>query len=119
MTRTQTFAAFGYPAEASRYSGSLPFNGAYQREATSASSGAGDNIYSGWVGPNAMMIKSYMTEGCSGGGWLIALGSNGLGHVNGHNDYHYASGPKVNPSHMFSPYYGPEALNLFNFSRKL
>jgi len=120
VIRTQRFTAFGYPAEASRYSGSLPFNGRYQREATSASSGSGDDPQPGYPGPNAMVMQSYMTGGSSGGGWIIGMSSTtGLGYVNGHNDYHYVSGPKYSVSRMYSPYYGAEALTLYNFSRVL
>jgi hypothetical protein len=109
VTRTQTFDAFGYPQAA-------PYNGLYMRLAVSASSGVGDNPYTGWPGPNAMRINSEMTGGSSGGGWIIAPSrTTGLGHVNGHNDYKYNS----DPNHMYSPYYGPEALNLFTFARRL
>ena len=120
MPRTQKFTAFGYPASPSSHSGSLPFNGNYQREASSNSSGAGDNPYSRWAGPNTMRMTSYMTGGCSGGGWIIGMSAKtGLGYLNGHNDYRYISGPKASARYMYSPYYGAEALSLFNFTKSL
>jgi hypothetical protein len=60
-------------------------------------------------------ISCNMTGGASGGGWLINQ-SGGLGFVNGVNSYKYISGPKANSNHMYGPYFGNAALQLFNFT---
>ncbi|MFL5656635.1 MAG: hypothetical protein ACJ8CB_20950 [Ktedonobacteraceae bacterium] len=50
-----------------------------------------------------------MTEGCSGGPWMIS--SNGaFGYVNGHNDFR----PTSDPGHMYSPYYDSGWFTVFN-----
>jgi hypothetical protein len=57
----------------------------------------------------AIAIPCTMTEGCSGGPWMIS--SNGVfGYVNGHNDFR----PTSDPGHMYSPYYDSGWFAVFN-----
>ena len=111
-SRNQVFSAFGYPQAA-------PFNGMDQR--VSVSKRLGDDLSLGSLkGPLPMRIASNQTGGTSGGGWIVGISrTTGLGHVNGHNSYRYPSGPAANSNQMYSPYYGNEALALYNYTRGL
>ncbi len=111
-SRNQTFSAFGYPQAA-------PFNGRDQRVSISKRIGD-DPFLVGLVGPVTMKISSNQTGGTSGGGWIVGISpKTGLGHVNGHNSYRYLSGPAANAKELYSPYYGNEALALYNYTRVL
>jgi hypothetical protein len=108
LPRSQQWLAYGYPAAA-------PFNGFNQYVCPSGRL-ADDNPNPARPGPLAIRIACNMTGGSSGGGWIINQSTAGLGSVNGHNSYKYVSGPLANVNHMYSPYYGNEALSLFNFT---
>ena len=111
QSRTQTFNSFGYPQAA-------PFNGFDQKLCVSGR--LADDNPSARSGPLTIRISCNMTGGSSGGGWLIGLSATtGLGFVNSHNSYGYISGPLANPNHMYGPYYGNEALSLFNYAQAL
>ena len=84
QSRTQTFRAYGYPQAA-------PFNGFDQKVCVSNRL-ANDNP-SARPGPLTMKISCNMTGGSSGGGWLIAMATSGLGYVNSHNSYGYVGQP--------------------------
>ncbi|MGH8900615.1 MAG: hypothetical protein ACRDYA_02800 [Egibacteraceae bacterium] len=103
QSRNQNFSAFGYPAES-------PFNSFLQWRCNS--SRLGDDFPPG-VGPATLRIHCNMTRGSSGGGWLINIGSNGLGFLNGLNSYRYGS----TPDNLFGPYHANEALALYNAVR--
>ncbi len=106
VARNQRFRAYGYPQAA-------PFNGFNQYVCPSGRL-ADDNPGSR-PGPRTIRISCNMTGGSSGGGWVINE-SGGLGFVNSVNSYKYVSGPKANANHMYGPYFGNEALSLFNFT---
>jgi V8-like Glu-specific endopeptidase len=102
----QNYNAFGYPQAS-------PFNGLSQFRCNSALL-ARDNP--GGTGPLAMKINCDMTGGASGGGWLIQLNATtGLGFIASHNDYKYNN----DPNHMYGPYLGNDALQLYNFAATL
>jgi hypothetical protein len=105
-SRNQSFRSYGYPQAA-------PFNGFNQYVCPSARLGD-DNPNIVAPGPNTMRISCNMTGGSSGGGWLVAE-SGGLGYVNSVNSYKYNN----DPNSMYGPYFGAEALNLFNFAVSL
>lgn len=111
IPRNQVFSAFGYPQAS-------PFNGQDQR--VSVSRRNGDDLQLGGSGPAPMKIASNHTSGSSGGGWIVGISTTtGLGHVNGHNSYKYLTGPVANADRMYSPYYGNEALALYNYTKFL
>ncbi|PZW26117.1 hypothetical protein EI42_04076 [Thermosporothrix hazakensis] len=95
LSRTQTWYALGYPAAS-------PFNGNRMYQCISG------RIADDSGTPQPIGISCNMTGGCSGGGWLINV--NGTWYVNGHNDYKYGA----TSNNMYSPYYGNEALNVYN-----
>jgi len=107
----QTMQEFGYPA-------APPYNSYDQRYTVSKSGGADDPMGPSYFGPPTIMIKSWQTGGTSGGGWIVGVNpSTGLGHLNSHSSYRYIGGPKANPSHLYGPYFGNDALSLYNFTR--
>jgi len=106
VSRDQQFRAYGYPQAS-------PFNGFNQYVCPSKR--LANDTPGSRPGPQTMRISCNMTGGSSGGGWLIAE-SGGLGFVNSVNSYKYVSGPKANANHMYGPYFGNEALDLFNFT---
>jgi hypothetical protein len=108
-SRSQIWNAYGYPQAA-------PFNGFNQYVCVSGR--LADDNPTPRVGPLTIRIHCNMTGGSSGGGWLIQQ-SGGLGFVNSHNSYKYVSGPLANSDHMYGPFYGNQALSLFNFSKGL
>jgi len=105
-SRSQFFRSYGYPQAA-------PFNGFNQYVCPSSRLGD-DNPNWFAPGPNTMRISCNMTGGSSGGGWLVGE-SGGLGYVNSVNSYKYNN----DPNSMYGPYFGNEALNLFNFATSL
>lgn len=110
QSRTQTWKDYGYPQAA-------PFKGFDQKLCTSGRL-ANDNP-SVRPGPLTLRIHCNMTGGSSGGGWIVRMAANGLGYVNSHNSYKYVGGPLANSDHMYGPYYGAEALSLFNTAKTL
>lgn len=105
QSRTQTWTTYGYPAAA-------PFNGFDQR--VCVSSRLADDNPSTRTGPLTIRIHCNMTAGSSGGGSVIRISSTGLGYVNSHVSYRY-----TNLDHLYIPYYGNEALSLFNSAQAL
>ena len=99
-SRSQSFNAFGYPAES-------PFNGFSQWRCNSPVLWEDDP----GSGPDTMGILCDMTGGSSGGGWLINLTSAGWGYVNSVNSYSYGDGT----IDRYGPYQGSGALGLYNF----
>jgi hypothetical protein len=110
VSRTQTWNDFGYPQAS-------PYNGFDQKLCISGR--LADDNPSYRSGPLTVRISCNMTGGSSGGGWLINPASNGLGFVNSHNSYRYIGGPLASASTMYGPYYGSEALSLFNSAQVL
>lgn len=107
----QPIQEFGYPQ-------APPFNGFDQRYTTSTTVCCDDPMGPTFGGPTTLMIKSWQTGGTSGGGWLVGVSQvTGLGHLNSHSSYRYIGGPKANPSHLYGPYYGDDALSLYNFTQ--
>jgi hypothetical protein len=95
LDRKQTFHALGYPHAS-------PFNGKKMFECLA------DKAVDDTGTPPPLGISCDLTGGSSGGGWLVQ--SNGTWYVNGHNDYQYTNDPNT----MYSPYYGNEALAIYN-----
>lgn len=95
-----TFHSVGYPADP-------PFNGRRQLQCTGASTGRDDVL--GGAGPAPVAMACDMTGGASGGPWMIELGSNGYGYVNGNTSYRY----NADPATFYSPHYGDEAAALY------
>jgi hypothetical protein len=104
--RNQQWRAYGYPQAA-------PFNGFSQFVCPSGR--LADDNPSTRSGPLTIRISCNMTGGASGGGWLINLSSAGLGNTNGLNSYKYGN----QPNFMYGPYFGSEALSLFNHAVSL
>jgi hypothetical protein len=95
-----TFHDVGYPADP-------PFNGRRQLQCTGTSTGRDDGL--GGSGAPPLALACDLTGGASGGPWLIDLGTNGYGYVNGANSYRYGADPRT----LYSPYFGDEAVQLF------
>jgi V8-like Glu-specific endopeptidase len=93
--RNQVWTSLGYPAEP-------PFNGLrmYQDTAPYANDGSVPGS------PPPFGIGCSMTGGCSGGPFVMGLGS--TNHVNGHNSYR----PTSQPLEIYSPYFGDNARSL-------
>lgn len=105
-SRNQTWFSYGYPQAA-------PFNGFDQWVCVSGRL-ADDNPSPARPGPFTIRIQCDMTGGSSGGGWLISI-SGGLGYVNSHNSYRYSN----NAGHMYGPYFGNEALSLYQYAQTI
>jgi hypothetical protein len=105
-SRNQYFRSYGYPQAA-------PFNG-YNQYVCPSNRLGDDNPNWFAPGPNTIRISCNMTGGSSGGGWLVGE-SGGLGYVNSVNSYKYNN----DANSMYGPYFGNEALNLFNFATSL
>lgn len=95
--RQQLFRSWGYPA-------APPFNG--ERLFVCASNYGFDDPNPPAAGPPPMGIGCDMTTGSSGGGWMIADRW-----LNSLNSFGYRGLPEV----MFGPYFGDEALGLYNY----
>ena len=93
--RNQVWTSLGYPA-------APPFGGMRMFQDTAAY--ANDGSVPG--SPSPIGIGCSMTGGCSGGPWVLGLGS--TNRVNGHNSYR----PDVQPLEMYSPYFGDNAYSL-------
>jgi V8-like Glu-specific endopeptidase len=101
VSATQTFSAFGYPAE-------WPFNGRLLWRCTSATTGR-DAYFS----PKPVRISCDMTGGSSGGPWLVAIQPSGLGYLNGATSYRLAG----SRTSFYSPYFGDAAWQVFKTAR--
>jgi V8-like Glu-specific endopeptidase len=93
--RNQVLTSLGYPAES-------PFNG--QRMWQDTAQYANDGSVPG--SPKTIGIGCSMTGGCSGGPWVLGLGS--TNYVNGNNSYR----PNDQPLEMYSPYFDDNAHSL-------
>jgi V8-like Glu-specific endopeptidase len=93
--RNQVWTSLGYPSES-------PFNG--QRMWQDTAPYANDGSVPG--SPPTIGIGCSMTGGCSGGPWVLGLGS--TNYVNGHNSYR----PNNQPLEIYSPYFGDNAHSL-------
>jgi hypothetical protein len=93
--RNQVWTSLGYPA-------APPFNG--QRMWQDTAPYANDGAVPG--SPQPIGIGCSMTGGCSGGPWVLGLGS--TNYVNGHNSYR----PNNQPLEIYSPYFGDNAHSL-------
>ncbi|MBV9951379.1 MAG: peptidase [Acidimicrobiia bacterium] len=100
------YSDFGYPH-------APPFNGQSQFRCNSPLV-ARDNPFNG-AGPLTMKINCNMTGGSSGGGWVVGLNAQGVGHVESVNSYGYTN----DSQHEYGPYQGNEALNLYNSVKNL
>lgn len=95
FNRAQTWTSLGYPAEA-------PFNG--QRMFQDTATYSNDGSVPGSPAPEG--IGCSMTGGCSGGPWVLGLGS--TNYINAHNSYR----PNNQPLEIYSPYFGDNAHQL-------
>jgi V8-like Glu-specific endopeptidase len=93
--RNQVWTSLGYPA-------APPFNGLRMWQCTAPY--ANDGSVPG--SPRTIGIGCSMTGGCSGGPWVLGLGS--TNYVNGHNSYR----PNNQPLEIYSPYSGNNARSL-------
>ncbi len=103
--RLRHWTAMGYPAAS-------PFSG--ERQYQNHASYAASDTPSSRPGPDTLAMGNDLTGGSSGGPWIVGHGPGG-GWVNGVNSYKYIS-PSM-PLEMYSPYFGNEALSLFNHVR--
>jgi len=108
ISRSQQFRSYGYPQTA-------PFTGFNQH--VCASGRMADDDPTSRSGPLTIRISCGMTNGASGGGWIIGQTA-GLGFVNGVNSYKYVAGPLTNAGHMYGPYFGPQAKSLYEFAAR-
>ena len=104
VSASQSFSDFGYPA-------APPFDGTIQWRCNSTLRGR-DTSTPG-SGPDPLRIECDMTGGSSGGGWLIHIGSDGLGLVNSVNSYGYLT----DPGFEYGPYFGTEAKSLYDLAK--
>jgi V8-like Glu-specific endopeptidase len=93
--RNQVWTSLGYPQ-------APPFNG--QRMWQDTAPYANDGSVPG--SPQPIGIGCSMTGGCSGGPWVLGLGS--TNYVNAHNSYR----PNNQPLEIYSPYFGDNAHSL-------
>jgi V8-like Glu-specific endopeptidase len=96
----QPFYAYGYPA-------AYPFDG-QRRQSCENASGTLSKHGDGTV----VSIPCGMTGGSSGGPWFIQ--SNGHWYLDGHNDFI----SRLQPGHMFSPYYDDTWNALYNKAQR-
>jgi hypothetical protein len=59
---------------------------------------------------NTIGLLSNMTGGSSGGAWLYNYATTGYGYIDGENSFKYNN----DSDHMYSPYYGNNAADLYN-----
>ncbi|GLZ07088.1 peptidase [Actinomadura sp. NBRC 104412] len=94
--RGQTMYAFGYPAEA-------PYDG-------SALTYCSGPVINDLLGTTAQGMTCTMTGGSSGGPWFLSFDeATGTGVQNSVNSFKY----NFLPTHMFGPYFGADAQNLY------
>lgn len=90
LSRHQEFQAFGYPGESTRLQ-------------TCRSPYVGDDTLTyRFAGPPTMAIRCRWAPGASGGGWLIAEGTE----IDGINTYQHLD----NKSHTYGPYFAEETV---------
>jgi hypothetical protein len=90
LSRKQQFQTFGYPGEVKRMQGcNSPYIG-------------DDSLTYTFPGPPTMGIRCHWAPGASGGGWLIAEGTQ----INGVNSYLHLN----NKSHTYGPYFSRETV---------
>jgi V8-like Glu-specific endopeptidase len=104
-TRVRSWNAMGYPAAA-------PFAG--ERQYQNIASYAASDTPTDGPGPDTIGIGNDLTGGSSGGPWVVGYSKAG-GWVNSVNSYKYVS-PAM-PLEMYGPYFGNEALALYNAVR--
>lgn len=104
-SRIRSWNAMGYPA-ASPFSGELQYQ--------NFSSYAASDTPTAGPGPDTIGAGNDLTGGSSGGPWIYGYSAYG-GWVNGVNSYKYIV-PSM-PKEMYSPYFGNEALSLYNAVR--
>ncbi|MDX6584296.1 MAG: hypothetical protein QOI10_3480 [Solirubrobacterales bacterium] len=99
LSRTQQYAAFGYPAEPSIFNPTFDGQRLYTCDSavTGVDSPPGD-------GPETVQIDCDMTGGSSGGGWVNADGA-----VNGLTSYGYG----LDFQHLYGPYFGSDAQDFY------
>jgi V8-like Glu-specific endopeptidase len=97
--RNQVWTSLGYPA-------APPFNGQRMWQDTAPYANNGNVPGS----PPTIGIGCSMTGGCSGGPWVMGLGS--TNYVNGHNSYR----PNNQPQEIYSPYFGNNAHSLMQWA---
>ena len=90
---------FGFPQAA-------PFNGARMQRCESSFGHADTRM----AAPQPQAIGCDMTGGSSGGPWIWQFGTGN--YVNGENSYKYTT--PAEPLEMYSPFYGDNALAVFN-----
>lgn len=90
LTRNQQFQTFGYPGEIKRMQ---TCNSPYVGD---------DSLTYPFPGPPTLGIRCHWAPGASGGGWLIAEGTQ----INGVNSYLHLT----NKSRTFSPYFSQETV---------
>ena len=97
QARSQNMYAFGYPAAA-------PYDGT---KLVYCSGKAFDEF----LGTGDLGLNCNMTGGASGGPWFLSFSeSTGTGTLNSVNSFKYSFSTK----YMFGPYFGTDALNLYN-----
>jgi hypothetical protein len=90
LSRHQQFESFGYPGETKRLQ-------------TCRSPYIGDDVLTyRFAGPPTLGIRCHWAPGASGGGWLIAGGTE----IDGINTYLHIN----NKSHTYGPYFSPETV---------
>ena len=104
VSASQNFSDFGYPA-------APPFDGKSQWRCNSTLRGRDTSIPG--AGPDPLRIECDMTGGSSGGGWLINIGSNGVGSLNSLNSYGYS----FDRGFEYGPYFGDEAKSLYDLAK--
>lgn len=97
----QPFYAYGYPA-------GYPFDGQTRRSCDAGSNG---RIWQ-HGGGSVISIPCDMTGGSSGGPWFIKVGDSW--YLNGHNDFI----SRLQPGHMFSPYYDDTWYDLYQKAQR-
>ncbi len=105
FSRIRSWNAMGYPAAS-------PFTG--ERQYQNIASYAASDTPSSRSGPDTIGMGNDLTGGSSGGPWIASYSAGG-GFVNGLNSYKYIR-PSM-PLEMYSPYFGNEALALYNHVR--
>jgi V8-like Glu-specific endopeptidase len=105
QSRNQSVDAFGYPAAPAE---GLPFSG--ELLWTCDTSYGGDDLAtSGLAGPLTIRIGCPFTGGASGGGWVFGELSPGAGFLESVVSYGYPD----EPDHLFGPYFGNAARNVW------
>ncbi len=94
LLRNQRFESFGYPGNVRRMQGC---NSTYRGD---------DRASYPFPGPPTMAVHCHWAPGASGGGWLIAEGTQ----INGINTYLHRIRRSIKNSHTFGPYFSRETV---------